>query len=395
MNGYILLCQILTSPILFKNGIQTFHHNKHDIGIAGGLYISILSIWNLDFFKLFYTPFCLHSNASTLQVLSLDYITAVYPLILIIITYTLVRLHYNNCRLVVWLWKPFISCFARCRRQWDIQNSLVDAFATFLLLSYVKFFSVSFDLLTPTLLWDNQGKIQRITLYYDGTADYFGVVHVPYAILAITVLIIFTILPILLLCLYPCRCFQRLLNRLHWHSHSLHHFMDTFQGSFKDGTNENMDCRFFAAVYLIIRLILHFGFLFTMSSFSMLQLIQALLLLCTIALLFYFQPYKEQSHNRLDALFIFILCAILNIFWEFYNDNVIVMMNVYRLIFLTFALIPIIYPLCLVLLYVLRLARNNRAMCDSHRKIITYLRCWGRRQHVTLCENTALLVNEL
>ena len=134
-------------PILRLTWYSRLSHNSYWIVILSYIYFGFLSIWKLDFFRLAYTPFCLHSNTSTLQVLSLDYIIAAYPLALIILTYTLVRLHYHNCRLVVWLWRPFIGCFAHCRRQWDIQNSLVDVFATFLLLSYVKFLSVSFDIL--------------------------------------------------------------------------------------------------------------------------------------------------------------------------------------------------------------------------------------------------------
>ena len=144
---------------------------------------------------------------------------------------------------MVWLWRPFIGCFARCRRQWDIQNSLVDAFATFFLLSYVKFLSVSFDILMPTIIWDSEFKTQEIALYYDGTVEYLRRTHLPYAVLTISVLLVFTLLPILLLCLYPCRCFQRFLNRLNVNSQVLHTFMDTFQGCFKDGTNGTRDCR--------------------------------------------------------------------------------------------------------------------------------------------------------
>ena len=117
----------------------------------------------------------------------MDYIIAVYPLVLIIITYILVKLHYYNCGLVVKLWKPFLYLFVRCRRQWDVQNSLVDAFATFLLLSYVKFYSASLDLLTPSIMWNSRAEITGVVLYSDGTIDFFGRDHIPYAILAMTV----------------------------------------------------------------------------------------------------------------------------------------------------------------------------------------------------------------
>ena len=134
LNGYILacqICQILTSPpiqrlVAFEE-YDMHYHNVNETILFIKIYSGCLSIWNLDFFRLAYTPFCLLPDTSTLQILSLDYIIAAYPLALIILTYKLVRLHYHNCALVVWLWRPFIGCFARCRRQWNIQNSLVDS----------------------------------------------------------------------------------------------------------------------------------------------------------------------------------------------------------------------------------------------------------------------------
>ena len=69
---------------------------RHHYVYATQAIIAYFGIWNLDFFRLLYTPLCLHPNTTTLQVLSLDYIIAVYPLLLIIFIYTLVRLHYKD-----------------------------------------------------------------------------------------------------------------------------------------------------------------------------------------------------------------------------------------------------------------------------------------------------------
>ena len=268
------------------------------------------------FLRLVYTPFCLLPNTSTLKMLSLDYIIAAYPLALIILTYTLVRLHYRNCTLVVWLWRPFIGCFARCRRQWDIQNSLVDAFATFLLLSYVKFLSASFDILMPTFSWNIEYTLQPLVVYYDGTIGYFGKEHLPYALLAIAVLLVFTFLPILLLCLYPCRCFQRFLNRYHLSSQTLHTFMDTFQGGFKDGTNGTRDCRYFAAVYLIVRVALYISLGVTIVTFNI-SMINGVLLLFAL-LLVMFQPYKKSLYNKIDIILVFAMIAFFLSVWYGY-----------------------------------------------------------------------------
>ena len=388
MNGYILFCQVITSPSILKSALGNASHNKHQFGIPGDLYIAFLSIWNLDFFRASYKSFCLHPNASTLQVLSLDYITAVYPLVLIVFTYTLVTLHYKNYKLVVWMWRPFIGCFARCRRQWDIQNSLVDAFATFLLLSYVKFFSVSLDLLTPTILWNSSSKIQHVVLYYNGSVEYFGSTHIPYAILAISVLGFFTMLPILLLCLYPCRCFQRFLNIFHMNSQTLHHFMDAFQGCFKDGTNGTKDCRYFVSIYFITRVLMHLGFIVTNNTFS--TIIQTTVLQVVVILLVCFQPYKKYTYTIVDTVFLLTLCIVINSVAKFHNGYVHSLSSRVNHLYILAAPVPIVYPLYLVLRYTVKRTGMSKVVCIENVKT-----CCSRFRPQRNGEASALLRNRV
>ena len=135
-------------------------------------------------------PFCIHPNMSTLQILSLDYAVAIYPLVLILITYLFVSLH-DRFSIIVWLWSPFYKCFLCLRREWDIRNSLIDAFATFILLSYVKILNTSIDLLAPVTLYsDKSNVVSQLYLNIDGTIEYFGEEHRPYAILAIVMITI-------------------------------------------------------------------------------------------------------------------------------------------------------------------------------------------------------------
>ena len=114
----------------------------------------------------------------------------------------------------------------------------------------------------------------------------------PYAVLAISVLLVFTLLPILLLCLYPCRCFQRFPNRFIVNSQILHTFMDTFQGCFKDATNGTRDCRYFASLYLITRVATHLGFTLT-DVFNNTSILVAMLL-TVVMLVSLFDPYKKM-----------------------------------------------------------------------------------------------------
>ena len=365
MNCYILICQIIASPNILRRLMEVRSvPYPSNFKLYADIYITIVSIWNLDFFRTLYTPFCLHPNATMLQVLSLDYIIAAYPLALIILTYTLVTLHYNNCRLVVWLWRPFLRCCIRFQRQLDIRNSLVDAFATFLLLSYVKYLSVSFDILTPTILWDSRAVRQPTALYYNGTVNYFSKEHLPYAVLAITVLLVFVFLPILLLCLYPCRCFQGLLNRCHLRSQALHMFMDAFQGCYKNGTNGTRDCRYFAAIYLITRVAVHLSLVFSSITFANSVIFAVLAIV--ILLLSCFHPCRIMFYNRLDIFFLLSLTVAASYFVQDHTIN-INERSTDRYVLALLVPIPIMYPLCLVLYHIWKKSRRLQSATEQIR----------------------------
>ena len=164
-----------------------------------------------------------------------------------------------------------------------------------------------------------ESTLQLPVVYYDGTFEYFGQDHLPYSLLALAVLLVFTFLPILLLCLYPCRCFQRFLNRYHLSSQTLHTLMDTFQGSFKDGTNGTRDCRYFAAIYLMTRVLLYLSLGISIVTFSNSTINS--IFLAIVVLLAMFQPYKESLYNRLDICLVVTLMVVISSEWLFQNKT--------------------------------------------------------------------------
>ena len=122
------------------------------------------------FFRLVVPPICLHLN--TMQMIALDYLVAVYPLFLLVCFYLLLTAHDRGCRLVVRLWRPFLQCTARLRQHWNVRHSIIDAFATFLLLSHIKLLNTSLDLLIPTHIHNVHGQQVGKFLYYDATIEY-------------------------------------------------------------------------------------------------------------------------------------------------------------------------------------------------------------------------------
>ena len=306
LNVFVLVCQVMSLPIVISSIVVI---PNRDLDLLYRIGISLYGIWNLDFFRLLYSPFCLHPTMTTMQALALDYAIAVYPLFLIVITYLLVEMHDHNFRIFVWLWKPFHSCFAHFRREWNIRGSLINAFATFLLLSYVKFQSTSFTFLLPVRVYNIHGKaLSKLYLYYDGTVEYFGKEHLPFAILALVVLLLFNIFPMLLLVVYPCRCFQKCLNHYNIRCQALHTFIDVFQGCYKDGSNGTRDCRWFAALYFMIR----FAGLVIYASISTEFAIAptTLLFLVPVFLTAVFHPHKYHFYNFTDIFLLLVLMSI-------------------------------------------------------------------------------------
>ena len=109
LNGYILVSQIISTRTLIcklytyncTNFFLSKFHYSNFSNFSVRFFISVYTIWNLDFFHTFYNPICLHPNLTYQHVLLLDYAVAVYPLFLILITFILIKLH-DNFTIVVW-----------------------------------------------------------------------------------------------------------------------------------------------------------------------------------------------------------------------------------------------------------------------------------------------------
>ena len=112
----------------------------------------LYGIFNLDFISHAVPPFCVSKDLRLYHRVFVGYITAFYPMMLILITWICIELHDRNFRMIVYLWRPFHRCFVQLRRGWDTKNDLIDVFATFLLLSFVKIMYQTVLMFTTTML---------------------------------------------------------------------------------------------------------------------------------------------------------------------------------------------------------------------------------------------------
>ena len=311
LSALVFMSQIVVYTIRLNVSLHIFIENE----VRGFPYVALqvllvlCGIWSLDFFRSVIPPFCVSSNIKTVHVLALEYLVAFYPIFLILITYVCIKLHDNNFRLVVWLWKPFHRHFAHLRRRWDSTASIVNAFTTFFVLAFSKILFVSFTLLYTFTIRHNYIDIpDKCVLYYDSTVECHTHEYTMFSTIVVCVLIIFIICPTILLILYPTRLFRRCVSGCGFRRwHALHMFVESFQGQYKDGTNGTYDFRMVSASFLILRISTLFLFLNHHRLLSHTSILQGACFVCATCIHAITKPYKLNFMNNVDIVILFLL----------------------------------------------------------------------------------------
>lgn len=361
-NAFVFFAQVISTTFSADaqgqiNNVAIVPHSSY----FSQIYKVIYGIWNLEFFDAIQYEgwlFCLSPNIKALQITALNYIAALYPLIIILLVVFLVYLYNNNYRVVVYTFRPFHWMSARCLRRLNFKRSLMDSLATFLILSYVKFAVTACYLLYPNPLVNSTGDADILTSYFDGNIKYFSKEYLPYLLMSLLAVLWCIILPSILLfySIRPCYiCLQR--TGCHWlqPGTSLQHFLNSFHHCFKDGTNGEHDRRYFAAVYFILKFLLISTYA-TGLDWTRQYIFQQII--CTLGLLVVgvLQPYKYWFHNFLDMVMFSLLSvinilAIYNMYQQAINSS-LSKLSLYVQFILIF--IPLGYLLCYLLVLFLR-----------------------------------------
>ena len=275
----------------------------YPFGKASNYYIkfilTVYGFWNLDFFRVIVPPFCVSEHVTGLYANSLLYLSVLYLLLLNVTAYVLIELHARDCRVIVWLWRPIHRCYFKFHRRVNPHNSIIDAFATSLILSYSRLMLASYLILQPLPLYTSTGKVVKHVVYHDATLDYLSDAHIPVLVLAVVVLVMLHALSLLLL-LYPCKRFQYCLGKMRLDCHPLRAFADAFQGCYKNGSEGQKDYRYFAGLFLVLRTALYLTHALVASPTN--WLLPALLFLIFSVCFANFRPYREDRYNTLDSV---------------------------------------------------------------------------------------------
>ena len=250
MLGYVVFCQVFIFSIrlnaTYTETIRVQLNRTYQSILK--LFTQLSVVWSLDATGIF-QPICISDKLEDSDVLFINNVlSALFPLCLVVITYILIELHARNYKVFVFCWKPFRGCFNKFGRNWSASDSIIHAFASLIFLSFTVLNYNFYELLS----------VSKIYTYHDGHPLKIILTNLPtmqeyssspliicYITVVVLLLIVFSILPTLVLLLYPFQMFQTLLDRvcppkIHL---QLNIFVETFQSPFKNGCEGTRDFR--------------------------------------------------------------------------------------------------------------------------------------------------------
>ena len=315
LNSYIFFAQVITSSIkIHAEGMIPLKTSFHGFKTLQYIYKILYNIWNLNFNEAIPLSYCLSRNFNILSVMSLDYLTAFYPLILLALFVIIHTLYNRGVWIFVRIFRPIHNCFSRLRTFTGIKQSIPGGIAIFILISYTKFTLVSNLLLSFSPLYTANGSDHHNVFYFNGSVNYISGGK-KYIATASLVLATFVMIPPLVL-IYPSflEFFRKLssgrlnLGRL-YPGPKIQVFLNEFHGCYKDGSDGGVDCRWFASLYFCLRIIM-FTLYAQMNEWDMQYLAQIILFLSMAFLFSIFRPYREDWINSLDTVMFINLAAI-------------------------------------------------------------------------------------
>ena len=266
-NSFILYAQIISSTF----GVNA--DGQIPLNLIAGKYTDSLlkaymipyGVFNLEFVENLIPPLCVGTNFNALTVLSLDYIVALSPLLMILVIVVIFKISSflnDQCCRYLHIHTPTRARAFLAERKRSLSEALLPAFSAFLLLSYSKLALTPAFILSQQVLTDISGeKVFPERAYYAGHLSITNSKYIlHYKIPACFALATFVAIPPLLLLDYPLRLFEWCLSKVkclwrHYPVGKVHFFLDTFQGCFKNRF------RHFAGLLFLFRLVINMNYI--------------------------------------------------------------------------------------------------------------------------------------
>ena len=313
MTGFIMYSQIVLFEIVLSNS-HLIRATLADGGLSQTLVQVIATfygVWNLDFLWYIVPPFCVSRKLKLIDLLFIRHMCAFYPFFLIVATWICIELHGQNFKPLVWLWSPFHKCMVRIRRSLDVKTDIVDVFASFYLLSCSKLVYQAITVMTChhiSITSTGSNTIESVvSVTEDLSVHCYSTKHWAFFVVSLFVIILFVLLPVLVLMLYPTKFCRQCLTKCRMDGRPrtiLFTFVEKFHSSYRDGLDGEWDMRSFAGIHFLLRFFCFVGWriflVFKITNRG--SLFKILGLAAAFALVAYLKPYKKTYMNVMDVL---------------------------------------------------------------------------------------------
>ena len=371
IHSFIFFCQVFPAISLDDNHWGDY---SSAITIISDIHSAVINIMSLRFNMYFTTNYCLSHSMNNMDYYLLQYASSLYPLGIMAIILSIIR-YCPGCIPVKYFWYAIKRYVRAIRRRTSIQQTVIHGFIAFLLLTYANFVNISFQILAFAYFEDNTGHHKGVLVpFRQGTMEYFDKHHWPYAFIAVCFLLIFGILPLLLLILYPV--ILMIIAYFGWDNTSqvrtlrkwipLYKLMpvyDTFWSEFKP------NCQVFSGFYFLYRFL---AFSFSALTPTIYQIYFGISILFMIIMFLhaFVQPYKKQLYNRVD-FFMFAIISIINTLYayaEFLRTQNVSYSTIetYLWIRTVLAWIPIVFIVCYIILKIRKHCRRDEHLTRNH-----------------------------
>ena len=324
--GYVIFCQMyFTLPLQRIVFVYEYilSHVSTPLQIVLYSSMTLSSFWDLQFLRAVIPPFCISSKLTGIHIEMLKLVTTTCPVLLVIITCTLMELHGRNYRIIHIVWKPFSILINKLKITAVNSDAVIHAFATFILLSASTLSYTVITILRHIPVYRSPDHtIYKKVLFCDPTITAFSHEHILYGALAVVPFILLILIPSLLLCVYPTRiygCLSRVVSarkRL-----AITAFAEALNNCFKDGLNGTRDYRALAGCITCVAIVGGTVTIIVAKTMAIQSTVTVTLMLLFLSLIIsYVRPCKLTIAN-LSLSYHFMVLGILHIAVYFWKHN--------------------------------------------------------------------------
>ena len=317
---FVFFCQVVTtSPVFLRNSTSIWGESPSAFSVFLSISKFMADFWSLNFFSYFVPPAhtCINESVSVQDLIIFGYfILLLWPLLIYILLSVIHRCYHRGycCRPAHKCLFKMGTILAKCQQSEEGGVNSLAGLCSFLVLAFTKLVILTWEILVKAEVYSSNGELKDV-FWYNGTVPWFDRDHhAPYAVPILLCSLVTLFIPTLLLVSFPL--LPKLFVKLKLHGRRpfrwiisllstsyLMFFFDIFQGCFKP------NARYFAALYLIYRLLFVMALAFTNNQETgVLQL--SFCILFTL-LHSFVQPFRSDKVNKMAALIFAALAFII------------------------------------------------------------------------------------